>query len=492
MLIGMLPSVLTIQSVEPFESQSSVDWWPMFCHDLSRSGYSTSTGPSTNRTIWSYTPGGSVQSSPAVADGKVYVGSDDAKVYCLDALTGTKIWSYTTGGGVDSPPAVAGGKVYVGSYDSNVYCLRASDGAKIWNYTTGGPMGYVYSSPAVADGKVYVGSCDGKVYAFGPPPNYTLTITATAGGTTNPSPGAYTYVDDSSVEVTAIPDAYYMLDHWELDGANVGSANPYTVHIDKNHTLHAVFAQINYTLTITTTAGGTTDPSPGTHTYAAGSSVEVTAIPDTYYTFDHWELDGLDVGSVNPYSVLMDDNHTLHAVFISLGIHDVAVTNVTPSKTVVGQGYSTSINVTVENQGDFTETFNVTVFYNETAITLPNGKNHTTTTLTSGNSTTITFTWNTTGIAKGNYTISAYATPVSGETNLDNNTFVDGWVVVTIKGDVDGDFDVDIYDVVKITGIYRSKRGDPQFNPNSDLDDDGEITIYDVVRCTSHYGQEYP
>ncbi|MGC9345568.1 MAG: CARDB domain-containing protein, partial [Candidatus Bathyarchaeales archaeon] len=69
-----------------------------------------------------------------------------------------------------------------------------------------------------------------------------------------------------------------------------------------------------YSLTITTTTGGTTDPIPGTYTYVAGSTVEVTAIPDTDYTFDHWELDGIDVGSANPYSVLMDADHVLHAV----------------------------------------------------------------------------------------------------------------------------------------------------------------------------------
>jgi len=69
---------------------------------------------------------------------------------------------------------------------------------------------------------------------------------------------------------------------------------------------------------------------------------------------------------------------------------------------------------------------------------------------------------------------------------------IDGWVFVTIQGDVDGDFDVDIYDVVKITGIYGCKCGDPRFKSNSDLDDDGEIKIYDVVMCTSHYGQKYP
>jgi len=417
----------------------------MFRHDLSHSGYSTSTGPSTNRTIW----------------------------------------SYTTGGGVDSSPAVAGGKVYVGSYDSNVYCLDASTGAKIWSYTADF---YVYSSPAVADGKAYVGSVDHKLYAFGPPPNYTLTITATAGGTTNPSPGAHDYVYCSSVEVTAIPDAYYMLDHWELDGANVGSSNPYTVHMDDNHTLHAVFAQIKYTLTITTTAGGTTDPSPGTHTYAAGSSVEVTAIPDTYYTFDHWELDGLDVGSVNPYSVLMDDNHTLHTIFVSLGVHDVAVTNVTPSKTVVGQGYSMSINVSVENQGDYPENFNVTLYGNTTIIdTLTN------ITLTSGNSTTITLTWNTTGIAKGNYNITAKAALIPGETDtVDNTAFADKSVCVSIVGDVDCDGDVDLYDAVKLLVCYGAKEGSPRYDPNCDIDGDGDIDLYDAVRLLINYGKKDP
>ena len=65
---------------------------------------------------------------------------------------------------VDSSPAVANGVVYVGSDDNNVYALSAKTGAKLWSYTTGN---YVDSSPAVANGVVYVGSGDGKVYAFG-------------------------------------------------------------------------------------------------------------------------------------------------------------------------------------------------------------------------------------------------------------------------------------------------------------------------------------
>ena len=55
-----------------------------------------------------------------MANGVVYVGSNDFKVYALNAATGAKLWSYTTGGLVYSSPAVANGVVYVGSDDGNV------------------------------------------------------------------------------------------------------------------------------------------------------------------------------------------------------------------------------------------------------------------------------------------------------------------------------------------------------------------------------------
>jgi len=71
-----------------------------------------------------------------------------------------------------------------------------------------------------------------------------------------------------------------------------------------------------YTLTISATAGGTTDPAPGSYVYDEGTEVTVTAIPDEFYEFDHWELDGA-VRSENPIDVLMDADHTLHAVFIT-------------------------------------------------------------------------------------------------------------------------------------------------------------------------------
>jgi parallel beta-helix repeat protein len=81
-------------------------------------------------------------------------------------------------------------------------------------------------------------------YGAPPPQSYSLTITATVGGTTNPAPGTYGYTANSSVQVTAIPDVGYLFDYWELDSVNVGSANPYALLMDKNHTLKAFFSPI--------------------------------------------------------------------------------------------------------------------------------------------------------------------------------------------------------------------------------------------------------
>ena len=128
--------------------------------ELDESGPSAGPPPPV---LWSYETGSSVRSSPAVADGVVYVGSDDTRLYALDVSTGDLIWSYETDGAVTSSPAVSGGIVYVGSLDNHVYALHASTGDLIWSYETGL---YVHSPPALSEGIVYAGSMDNRVYAL--------------------------------------------------------------------------------------------------------------------------------------------------------------------------------------------------------------------------------------------------------------------------------------------------------------------------------------
>jgi len=104
--------------------------------------------------------------------------------------------------------------------------------------------------------------------------------------------------------------------------------------------------------------------------------------------------------------------------------YDVGIVEIIPSETIVVQGYNLPINVTIMNYGAYTETFNVTIYANETLIAAQ------TITLANGTFTTYTFTWNTAGFALGNYTISVYAAPLPGETVTDDNEIVDGVVQI--------------------------------------------------------------
>jgi outer membrane protein assembly factor BamB len=98
---------------------------------------------------------GDLDSSPSVVDDKVYIGSKNGKVYCLDADSGDYVWSVKNSDYAASSPIVADGKVIIGSMDGNVYCLDKDTGDKVWNYQIGID---IHSSPAVVKGKVYIGN----------------------------------------------------------------------------------------------------------------------------------------------------------------------------------------------------------------------------------------------------------------------------------------------------------------------------------------------
>jgi outer membrane protein assembly factor BamB len=138
-------------------------YWPMFHHDLRHTGYSTSIAPDTDDRVWVKDIGSRILSSPAIIDGKVFITSENRRMYCLDESSGALIWDQSIGGYGWSSPAVHGNKVFVGASDGKVYCLDANSGGIIWDYQTGAN---VQSSPAVADGKVFIGSHDGNVYCL--------------------------------------------------------------------------------------------------------------------------------------------------------------------------------------------------------------------------------------------------------------------------------------------------------------------------------------
>jgi len=125
---------------------------------------------------WKFEAGDIVRSRPAVAGGTVYFTADDNQLYALDAQSGKAVWQFDMGKPfaarspipkgwdyMQSSPAVAEGVVYVGSAGSNFFAVDAKNGKEKWRV----PVGlYVRSSPAVVDGVVYFGDWLGMVYAL--------------------------------------------------------------------------------------------------------------------------------------------------------------------------------------------------------------------------------------------------------------------------------------------------------------------------------------
>jgi outer membrane protein assembly factor BamB len=102
-------------------------------------------------------------SSAAVTDDRIVVGGRDKMVHGL-STAGKGVWTFATSARVESSPAIAGGRVFVGSNDGRFYVLNLSTGAKLWEFNAGSPLS---ASPAIARGRIVIGSQDGKLYCFG-------------------------------------------------------------------------------------------------------------------------------------------------------------------------------------------------------------------------------------------------------------------------------------------------------------------------------------
>lgn len=110
-------------------------------------------------------------SSPVIDGNRLYFGSGDSSIYCLDKNLGTKLWEFKTGGVVHSSPAVWDGMVFCGSWDSKLYALNAITGKPVWEFLAGTDTVYncfngFQASPVIADGVLYCGSRDAAMYAL--------------------------------------------------------------------------------------------------------------------------------------------------------------------------------------------------------------------------------------------------------------------------------------------------------------------------------------
>jgi outer membrane protein assembly factor BamB len=453
-----------------------------------------------------------IASSPAVANGSIFIGTDNGAVYCLNEANGNVTWINSTGGRVASSAAVDGEKLFIGSDDGNVYAF-CTNGTELWNQPIG-PAGW--ASPAVGSDTVFIGSRNGTIYALDE--NGTVEWSFQTGAAVDSSPA----ILNGTLYVASKNGTLYALYTPIHDAAIMNvAASPQ-------------FVPVNQTVTITASLQnlGTCDENnvnvsaqyDGSLFYNNSFNVAQGGVQPLQFT---WDTTNVSLGSyiicVNATLAAgevdsnVTNNYGTCSVMVTSGGRDIAITNVAlvPLKQVVCQSYTCNVTVTVENHGGYGETFNVTAYANMTAYL----NNTATANLTSidtinayvatNNSTNLTIVWNTTGFDKGNYTISAFAWPVPGETNTADNNFTGGWVDVTMVGDLTGgdtsnpsfpwnfvpDGKCDGKDIGVVAKCYGSKPGSvppEKWNANCDVNNDGKVDGKDIAIVARHYGERDP
>jgi outer membrane protein assembly factor BamB len=139
-----------------------------------RVGFKTDTGEVFGRSTFVYVPAseprvlwrtfldGSSKSAPLVTGGRLYVGANDGKLYCLETGTGRILWAFPTGGEVLTEPCLTEAGICFGSGDGLVYTVNP-EGREVWRQEMGSA---VYSSPVAEHGLVFFGSNSGRFYCL--------------------------------------------------------------------------------------------------------------------------------------------------------------------------------------------------------------------------------------------------------------------------------------------------------------------------------------
>jgi Leucine-rich repeat (LRR) protein len=120
---------------------------------------------------------------------------------------------------------------------------------------------------------------------------YTLTMAVTGSGSTSPAVGQHTYAAGTVVSIIATPAGGYYFVNWTGNVGTVANVNgaSTTITMSEDYSITANFeVAVSYTLTMAVAGSGSTNPTVGQHTYAAGTPVSIVATPAGGYSFVNW------------------------------------------------------------------------------------------------------------------------------------------------------------------------------------------------------------
>jgi len=170
--------------------------------------------------------------------------------------------------------------------------------------------------------------------------------------------------------------------------------------------------------------------------------------------------------------------------------HDVKVVDITPYRNWIYKGWSININVTITNEGNFTEDVTLDLYYNITAGAKIETKS---VSIDPGETKTLIFTWDTTDVkACRNYTITAVAN-IPIESDVSDN-ILDGPLKVKVRmfGDINGDDKIDMADIAPVAQAFGAFPGHQRWNPDLDLNRNNQVDLRDVAILARNFGKTCP
>ncbi|MGB3006081.1 MAG: PQQ-binding-like beta-propeller repeat protein [Chitinophagaceae bacterium] len=130
---------------------------------FSRPDYTMNNTYSQVKEIWKHSSDANIISTPAVAEGKVFVGNQNGVMTGFSLADGKILWKFKTGGAIFSSPGVLADRLVFGSGDGNVYCLSAKKGKLIWKYKANAS---VLGSPVINGDTIFIGGSDHSFIAL--------------------------------------------------------------------------------------------------------------------------------------------------------------------------------------------------------------------------------------------------------------------------------------------------------------------------------------
>jgi outer membrane protein assembly factor BamB len=347
--------------------------------------------------IWSQNYGDSWDTSPVIYDGMIIQVEFNRtegfwSTYVLNETNGEFIRRFERKGSTGTP-LVHDGKVFIPSSDWTMWAFDLATGTELWQTVplhNGTLQNYMYCSPASAGGAIYCQALNGTFYAINETDGgvlWSYTLVSTGFGSPSIGDGCVFITNDGGLYAFKIGPGY---GDWPMFCHN---------NFHSSFSEHGV-EYVRWPLTQPQDLGEVSNTWVTAKFIWCNQTVASAAVAWRIYFFD-------DLGNTNATDV---------KIFFVNVLHNVAVVDIVPEETLIEQNQATFVNVTAVNTGNYTETFNVTLYYDSVEIGLQ------AVTLNAGESRILTFAWSTTGVILGNYTLKATASTVPYEANTDDNT----------------------------------------------------------------------